>query len=568
MMKNKHTWLLAAVAGLGLPLATAASDTYNFRTVVKTGDAVPELGGIFLSFGPPHINTSGQAAFLATRTGDVGTFGAWVTSANDPSLLERIILTHTQAPGLPPGTTFGGSLGHFELNDAGNVAVSASVSGLPGNGMGLFRYINGELTKVAVPGDSAPGIGGGVVFHNLPISFGFNEGDLMSFTCNLSGTGVNSSNNSAIYMHWFGGLNLVKRKGSPAPPVEFGWTWGADYLTVVQIGNDGRLTFPSQLNTANGDTATRWSGWPGLLTLGTMAGTLSPLNYPFVNQQTPGLPHNTMTEDGFSFVHGIEVNGPVHTGIWLRHGNTIDTIATEDWPGPIGTYSTLGSGFYPTSTAFDSSITFRARIAATPEPVNTAIFLKKRDQPTTVIVREGDPAPGYGAGVVFDDFLAVLSQKTLADEAGHVYFEATVFGPGIDNSNNSGLWVSEPNGELRPIVRSGQWITLNDDSDRQVESFSLIQGQGRHTGNRHGVNSHGHVGLQITFTDNTHAVVIAEPASCLGDLNNDGNVDGLDLLILLSAWGSCDDCLADLNGDGAVDGLDLLMMLANWGPCP
>lgn len=53
-----------------------------------------------------------------------------------------------------------------------------------------------------------------------------------------------------------------------------------------------------------------------------------------------------------------------------------------------------------------------------------------------------------------------------------------------------------------------------------------------------------------------------------GDLNGDGSVDGLDLLILLSAWGVCDDpddCPADLNDDGVVDGLDLLILLSNWG---
>lgn len=52
-----------------------------------------------------------------------------------------------------------------------------------------------------------------------------------------------------------------------------------------------------------------------------------------------------------------------------------------------------------------------------------------------------------------------------------------------------------------------------------------------------------------------------------GDLNGDCAVDGLDLLILLGAWGDCsnpDDCPADLNDDGTVDGLDLLILLQNW----
>jgi hypothetical protein len=54
----------------------------------------------------------------------------------------------------------------------------------------------------------------------------------------------------------------------------------------------------------------------------------------------------------------------------------------------------------------------------------------------------------------------------------------------------------------------------------------------------------------------------------VGDLNCDGVVDGADLLILLSAWGECDDaknCPEDLNDDGFVDGADLLLLLSNWG---
>jgi hypothetical protein len=52
------------------------------------------------------------------------------------------------------------------------------------------------------------------------------------------------------------------------------------------------------------------------------------------------------------------------------------------------------------------------------------------------------------------------------------------------------------------------------------------------------------------------------------DLNCDGIVDVLDLLILLDSWGECKecgDCPADFNGDCSVDVLDLLILLDNWG---
>ena len=50
-----------------------------------------------------------------------------------------------------------------------------------------------------------------------------------------------------------------------------------------------------------------------------------------------------------------------------------------------------------------------------------------------------------------------------------------------------------------------------------------------------------------------------EPA----DLTGDGIVDGVDLAVLLAAWGVAGHP-ADINGDGVVDGLDLAVLLARW----
>lgn len=53
------------------------------------------------------------------------------------------------------------------------------------------------------------------------------------------------------------------------------------------------------------------------------------------------------------------------------------------------------------------------------------------------------------------------------------------------------------------------------------------------------------------------------------DINEDGVVNGADLLLLLSNWGMCDtfdgSCVGDLNGDCTVNGADLLILLTNWG---
>jgi hypothetical protein len=60
----------------------------------------------------------------------------------------------------------------------------------------------------------------------------------------------------------------------------------------------------------------------------------------------------------------------------------------------------------------------------------------------------------------------------------------------------------------------------------------------------------------------------AKAAPCPADLDGDGRVDGVDLGILLSAWGpAASGTRADIDGNGLVDGADLAAVLNAWGPC-
>ena len=55
---------------------------------------------------------------------------------------------------------------------------------------------------------------------------------------------------------------------------------------------------------------------------------------------------------------------------------------------------------------------------------------------------------------------------------------------------------------------------------------------------------------------------------CVGDINEDGSVNGADLGRLIAVWGACSGCPEDLNGDGLVNGADLGLIFAGWGVCP
>ena len=60
------------------------------------------------------------------------------------------------------------------------------------------------------------------------------------------------------------------------------------------------------------------------------------------------------------------------------------------------------------------------------------------------------------------------------------------------------------------------------------------------------------------------------PGACTADIAPvgalDGQVNGSDLAVLLSSWGTAG--LGDLDGNGVVNGLDLSVLLSAWGPCP
>ena len=59
---------------------------------------------------------------------------------------------------------------------------------------------------------------------------------------------------------------------------------------------------------------------------------------------------------------------------------------------------------------------------------------------------------------------------------------------------------------------------------------------------------------------------IPDDCNCLGDLDGNSLINGADLTLLLTSWGTSDP-IADVTGDGQVDARDLAVLLAGWGVC-
>jgi hypothetical protein len=64
---------------------------------------------------------------------------------------------------------------------------------------------------------------------------------------------------------------------------------------------------------------------------------------------------------------------------------------------------------------------------------------------------------------------------------------------------------------------------------------------------------------------NTQSDCSTDACTCLGDLNNDGQINTADLLLFLSDFGCSGTCIADLDGDGNTGTADLLLFLSLFG---
>jgi|TARA_B100001964_G_scaffold123430_1_gene136814 probable HAF family extracellular repeat protein len=80
------------------------------------------------------------------------------------------------------------------------------------------------------------------------------------------------------------------------------------------------------------------------------------------------------------------------------------------------------------------------------------------------------------------------------------------------------------------------------------------------------INSLGQLAAVAEFSDGTKGPCLLTPmgGTIPEDVNGDGNVDVVDLLAVVGAWGPCKSCNEDINGDSTVDVVDLLAVISAW----
>lgn len=145
-------------------------------------------------------------------------------------------------------------------------------------------------------------------------------------------------------------------------------------------------------------------------------------------------------------------------GLWVGPASGVALVACEGFPAPDTeagtTFVTPGGGFPGTSVANDiGQVAFPSRLRG----IGVGFFDDEGiwlGSPGSVrlLAREGDQAPGTPPGV---EFIGLSSAAVRLNDAGQVAFAGSLVGPGVNRTNDRGIWLGSLPENLALVAREG-----------------------------------------------------------------------------------------------------------------
>jgi len=581
---------VSRLTAMGLILLAAASSAVShaaitYDTIALSGDAAPGTGaGVdYIFFDLAVLNDAGETAFFGSLTGTGVDFtndsGIFSESGGTLGLVAR---EGDAAPGTAAGVNFD-SIGFFNpmLNNAGQTAFLSFLTGTGvnvSNDIGFFSESGGTLRLVAREGDAAPGTGVGVFFRNVGNQFFnpvLNNAGQTAFRGSLTGYGVFGSNDTGIFSESGGTLGLVAREGDAVPGTGAGVNFGNFGIPSIPVLNNAGQTAFSVGLTGTGVDGTNSTGIfsesGGTLGLVARKGDAAPgtgagVNFSSFNS-APVLNDAGQTAF-FVGLTGTGVDGTNNGGIFSESGGTLGLVAREGDAAP-GTASGVNFGSLGLPVLNDAGQTaFLSLLTGTGvDGTNDRGIFSESGGTLGLVAREGDAAPGTGAGVNFGSF----QSSPVLNDAGQTAFLGVLTGTGVDSTNDRGIFATDLGGILQLIAREGDQFDINPDplfvENRTISSLSLVAGSGGSDGRPTSLNNAGQLAFLLGFTDGSEGIFVAN-TRLPGDLNGDGFVGIDDLNIILGSWNATvtpgDLLQGDATGEGFVGVDDLNILLVNW----
>jgi hypothetical protein len=215
------------------------------RLVVReTEQFAGQPAGIrFNGLGSTLVNENGNMAFISLISGPGLPGGSYGIFTDRAGQLELVIKDEDPAHGIPGARIL--QLSAPAFNDHGVLALHGRYTGgvFP-NDHAIWTEQSGRFSLLARSGQAPGGLPTGVVFGPLSSPRINNAGDVM-FHGALTGPGITSANDQALWLHDDGEFELIAREGSPAAGIAAGTNHGSSHYAY--LNGAGEATFVGTL---------------------------------------------------------------------------------------------------------------------------------------------------------------------------------------------------------------------------------------------------------------------------------------------------------------------------------
>ncbi len=557
-VKSKNR-LLAGVVGLLAVSGMHALAAVPLRTVALSGQTAPGTGATFNGFTVPVINAGGRAAFSGTLSGAgvnaANDAGFWTDSSGTLSLLAR---KGDLAPGgIGAGITLT-LLDGAPLSDSGHVAFQGRFAGTgidATNQEAIWLAASGGAAGlVARTGDAAPGAGPNANYAPVFSLPALNATGAVAFFANLAGSAVTLSDNVGLWAG-SGTPTLIARAGDAAP--------GTPALTVYTffenpaLNDSGKLAVTAYVSGPTVDGLSNsglWTTGSGALALFIRAGDAAPGTEANSNFVFFFQPCiNNANQIAFeALLTGPSITPTNTTGIWSNGGGSLALIARTENAAPGTPAGVTFTDLGSPVLSGGGKTAFRATVSGT--GINAGN--------DTGVWSEGHGALApvaregdHAPGTGSGVNFASFGDPVI-NATGRTAFYATLTGTGVTGANNAGIWAEDGANSLRLIVRSGDSVDVAPSDSRTVTGLAIVTGSGGQDGRRRSYNDNGKLAFAAQFLGGSSGVFVT--LADANDSDGDGVDNGLD-----NCPNTANANQADADGDGRGDACDNCPNTAN-----
>lgn len=219
--------------------------------ITQEGSQAPGTGiGVnFSMFSSPNTSDSGRYVFRAFLQGsgvdNSNDTGLWAGADGNLNLVAR---SGEHAPGTDMDVRFAKVTYWGNVNNTGHVTLQGDLTG-PGvdtsNDTGIWQNYDNTLSLVVREGDTTPDLGTDIRIGEFTTGSSLNSAGAIGFRSLITGPGVDANNDSAIWLAESGEVSLLARTGNPAPGTDPNTLFAS--VEFPNINDAGQLVFSGTL---------------------------------------------------------------------------------------------------------------------------------------------------------------------------------------------------------------------------------------------------------------------------------------------------------------------------------